>query len=63
MRFLTYGILSGDRLIFRIDEATRILYSTASFDYEDDPTEYQVCFRFLKSFHYSELSVFPLDNR
>ncbi|KFR16957.1 Protocadherin Fat 2, partial [Opisthocomus hoazin] len=40
--FLTYGILSGDRLIFRIDEATRILYSTASFDYEDDPTEYQI---------------------
>ncbi|NXI74049.1 PCDL protein, partial [Anseranas semipalmata] len=40
--FLTYGILSGDRLKFRIDEATGILYSTASFDYEEEPTEYQV---------------------
>ncbi|KFQ03259.1 Protocadherin Fat 2, partial [Leptosomus discolor] len=39
---LTYGILSGDRLKFRIDEATGILYSTASFDYEEEPTEYQV---------------------
>ncbi|KFP68786.1 Protocadherin-23, partial [Cariama cristata] len=40
--FLTYGILSGDRLKFRIDEATGILYSTVSFDYEEEPTEYQV---------------------
>ncbi|NWW53582.1 PCD23 protein, partial [Pedionomus torquatus] len=39
---LKYGILSGDRLKFRIDEATGILYSTASFDYEEEPTEYQV---------------------
>ncbi|XP_009578906.1 PREDICTED: protocadherin Fat 4-like, partial [Fulmarus glacialis] len=40
--FLTYGILSGDGLKFRIDEATGILYSTVSFDYEEEPTEYQV---------------------
>ncbi|NWU51437.1 PCD23 protein, partial [Dromas ardeola] len=40
--FLTYGILSGDRLKFRIEEATGILYSTASFDYEEEPREYQV---------------------
>ncbi|PKU40343.1 protocadherin fat 4-like [Limosa lapponica baueri] len=40
--FLTYGILSGDTLKFRIDEATGILYSTVSFDYEEGPTEYQV---------------------
>ncbi|XP_025919928.1 protocadherin Fat 1-like [Apteryx rowi] len=40
--FLTYGILSGDRLKFRIDEATGILYSTASFDYEEEATEYQI---------------------
>ncbi|XP_013037677.3 protocadherin Fat 4-like isoform X2 [Anser cygnoides] len=39
---LTYGILSGDKLKFRVDEATGILYSTASFDYEEEPTEYQV---------------------
>ncbi|XP_035408751.1 protocadherin Fat 4-like [Cygnus atratus] len=39
---LTYGILSGDTLKFRIDEATGILYSTVSFDYEEEPTEYQV---------------------
>ncbi|XP_010288229.1 PREDICTED: protocadherin Fat 4-like, partial [Phaethon lepturus] len=39
--FLTYGILSGNGLKFRIDEATGILYSTASFDYEEEPTEYQ----------------------
>ncbi|XP_010132124.1 PREDICTED: protocadherin Fat 4-like [Buceros rhinoceros silvestris] len=39
---LTYGILSGDELKFRIDNATGILYSTASFDYEEEPTEYQV---------------------
>ncbi|NXT57587.1 PCD23 protein, partial [Pluvianellus socialis] len=39
---LTYGILSGDGLKFRIDEATGILYSTTSFNYEEDPTEYQV---------------------
>ncbi|NXL37823.1 PCD23 protein, partial [Glaucidium brasilianum] len=40
--FLTYGILGGNGLKFRIDEATGILYSTASFDYEEEPTEYQV---------------------
>ncbi|KFV80784.1 Protocadherin-23, partial [Struthio camelus australis] len=40
--FLTYGILSGDRLKFRIDEATGILYSTVSFDYEEEATEYQI---------------------
>ncbi|NXF29809.1 PCDL protein, partial [Nyctibius bracteatus] len=40
--FLTYGILSGDRLKFSIDEATGILNSTTSFDYEEEPTEYQV---------------------
>ncbi|KFZ57901.1 Fat-like cadherin-related tumor suppressor, partial [Antrostomus carolinensis] len=40
--FLTYGILSAHRLKFRIDEATGILYSTAPFDYEEEPTEYQV---------------------
>ncbi|XP_075606136.1 protocadherin Fat 4 [Balearica regulorum gibbericeps] len=38
---LTYGILSGGPK-FRIDEATGILYSTVSFDYEEEPTEYQV---------------------
>ncbi|NXI90312.1 CELR3 protein, partial [Psophia crepitans] len=38
---LTYGILSGGQK-FRIDEATGILYSTVSFDYEEEPTEYQV---------------------
>ncbi|NXJ41380.1 PCDL protein, partial [Ciconia maguari] len=40
--FLTYGILSGDGLKFRVDEATGILYSTATFDYEEGPTEYQI---------------------
>ncbi|KFQ24214.1 Fat-like cadherin-related tumor suppressor, partial [Mesitornis unicolor] len=40
--FLTYGILGRDELKFRIDNATGILYSTATFDYEEDPTEYQV---------------------
>ncbi|NWH82325.1 PCDL protein, partial [Piaya cayana] len=40
--FLTYGILSGDEQKFRIDQSTGILYSTTSFDYEDEPTEYQV---------------------
>ncbi|KAM6082392.1 protocadherin Fat 4-like [Chlamydotis macqueenii] len=40
--FLTYGVLGGDKLKFRIDEATGILYSTASFDYEEEPREYQV---------------------
>ncbi|NXC17959.1 PCDL protein, partial [Corythaeola cristata] len=40
--FLTYGILSGDELKFRIDEATGILYSTVAFDYEEEPTEYQI---------------------
>ncbi|NXI59902.1 PCDL protein, partial [Chloroceryle aenea] len=39
---LTYGILNGARLKFRIDEATGILYSTSYFDYEEEPTEYQV---------------------
>lgn len=36
---LTYGILSGDGTKFRIDESTGILYSTVSFDYEEEPTE------------------------
>ncbi|NXA40395.1 CELR3 protein, partial [Eudromia elegans] len=40
--FLTYGILSGDILKFRIDEATGILYSNISFDYEEEATEYQI---------------------
>ncbi|KFU84788.1 Protocadherin-16, partial [Chaetura pelagica] len=40
--FLTYGILNKDKLKFRIDETTGILYSTDSFDYEEEPTEYQV---------------------
>ncbi|EMP31757.1 Protocadherin Fat 4 [Chelonia mydas] len=40
--FLTYGILSGDRQKFRIDEATGILYSTVPVDYEEGPTKYQV---------------------
>ncbi|NXG56129.1 PCD16 protein, partial [Hemiprocne comata] len=40
--FLTYGILNKDQLKFRIDETTGILYSTDSFDYEEEPTEYQV---------------------
>ncbi|XP_072783487.1 protocadherin Fat 4 isoform X1 [Taeniopygia guttata] len=40
--FLTYGILNGHRLKFRINETTGILYSTAPFDYEEEPTEYQV---------------------
>ncbi|KAI1240359.1 hypothetical protein IHE44_0008776 [Lamprotornis superbus] len=39
---LTYGILNGDGLKFRINETTGILYSTAPFDYEEEPTEYQV---------------------
>ncbi|NXW94392.1 PCDL protein, partial [Alopecoenas beccarii] len=39
---LTYGILSADARKFRIDAATGILYSTAPFDYEEEPTEYQV---------------------
>ncbi|NXD76243.1 PCDL protein, partial [Halcyon senegalensis] len=39
---LTYGILNGARLKFRIDEATGILYSTSYFDYEEEPMEYQV---------------------
>ncbi|XP_064002162.1 cadherin EGF LAG seven-pass G-type receptor 1-like [Pogoniulus pusillus] len=40
--FLTYGILAGDGLKFRINETTGILYSTVSFDYEEEPTEYQL---------------------
>ncbi|NWR69367.1 PCDL protein, partial [Centropus unirufus] len=40
--FLMYGILSGDEQKFRIDESMGILYSTTSFDYEDEPREYQV---------------------
>ncbi|NXX25977.1 FAT3 protein, partial [Nicator chloris] len=40
--FLTYGILNGHGLKFRINETTGILYSTAPFDYEEEPTEYQV---------------------
>lgn len=47
--FLTYGILNGHGLKFRINETTGILYSTAPFDYEEEPTEYQVCFRFFTS--------------
>ncbi|XP_054036153.1 protocadherin Fat 4-like [Dryobates pubescens] len=39
---LTYGFLTGDELKFRINETTGILYSTVSFDYEKDPTEYQL---------------------
>ncbi|NXS60859.1 PCDL protein, partial [Brachypteracias leptosomus] len=39
---LTYGILNGASLKIRIDEATGMLYSTAPFDYEEEPTEYQV---------------------
>ncbi|NXG76950.1 DS protein, partial [Baryphthengus martii] len=39
---LTYGILNGAGLKFKIDEATGILYSTSYFDYEEEPTEYQV---------------------
>ncbi|XP_017600750.1 PREDICTED: protocadherin Fat 4 [Corvus brachyrhynchos] len=40
--FLTYGILNGHGLKFWINETTGILYSTAPFDYEEEPTEYQV---------------------
>ncbi|NWX26191.1 FAT2 protein, partial [Notiomystis cincta] len=40
--FLTYGILNEPGLKFRINETTGILYSTAPFDYEEEPTEYQV---------------------
>nr|XP_026649047.1 protocadherin Fat 4 [Zonotrichia albicollis] len=40
--FLTYGILNGQGLKFSINETTGILYSTAPFDYEEEPTEYQV---------------------
>ncbi|NXC56190.1 FAT2 protein, partial [Aleadryas rufinucha] len=40
--FLTYGILNGHGLKFGIDKTTGILYSTAPFDYEEEPTEYQV---------------------
>ncbi|XP_059699426.1 protocadherin Fat 4-like [Haemorhous mexicanus] len=40
--FLTYGILNAQGLKFRINETTGILYSTAPFDYEEEPTEYQV---------------------
>lgn len=43
---LTYGILNGHGLKFGINETTGILYSTAPFDYEEEPREYQVCFRF-----------------
>ncbi|NXN18283.1 PCDL protein, partial [Indicator maculatus] len=39
---LTYGFLTGDELKFRINETTGILYSTVSFDYEEEPTEYQL---------------------
>ncbi|NWW80396.1 FAT4 protein, partial [Climacteris rufus] len=39
--FLTYGILN-EHGKFRINETTGILYSTAPFDYEEEPTEYQV---------------------
>ncbi|NXM76884.1 FAT3 protein, partial [Serilophus lunatus] len=40
--FLTYGLLNGHGLKFRINETTGILYSNATFDYEEEPTEYQV---------------------
>ncbi|NXG00301.1 FAT3 protein, partial [Sakesphorus luctuosus] len=40
--FLTYGILNGHGLKFRINETTGVLYSNATFDYEEEPTEYQV---------------------
>ncbi|NWZ83283.1 FAT2 protein, partial [Poecile atricapillus] len=40
--FLTYGILNGQGLKFKINETTGILYSTSPFDYEEEPTEYQV---------------------
>ncbi|NWU74385.1 FAT3 protein, partial [Onychorhynchus coronatus] len=40
--FLTYGILNGHGLKFRINETTGILYSNTTFDYEEEPTEYQV---------------------
>ncbi|XP_056344157.1 protocadherin Fat 4-like [Oenanthe melanoleuca] len=39
---LTYGILNEHGLKFRINETTGILYSTAPFDYEEEPREYQV---------------------
>lgn len=47
---LTYSILNGQGLKFRINETTGILYSTAPFDYEEELTEYQVCFRFFYIF-------------
>ncbi|NXK85877.1 FAT3 protein, partial [Formicarius rufipectus] len=40
--FLTYGILNDHGLKFRINETTGILYSNTTFDYEEEPTEYQV---------------------
>ncbi|NXF73448.1 FAT3 protein, partial [Sclerurus mexicanus] len=40
--FLTYGILNGHELKFRINETTGVLYSNTTFDYEEEPTEYQV---------------------
>ncbi|NWV07972.1 PCDL protein, partial [Ptilonorhynchus violaceus] len=40
--FLTYGIFNGHGQKFWINETTGILYSTTSFDYEEEPTEYQV---------------------
>ncbi|NXC27366.1 FAT3 protein, partial [Campylorhamphus procurvoides] len=40
--FLTYGILNGHGLKFRINETTGVLYSNTTFDYEEEPTEYQV---------------------
>ncbi|KFW81745.1 Protocadherin Fat 2, partial [Manacus vitellinus] len=39
---LTYGILNGHGLKFRINETTGVLYSNTTFDYEEEPTEYQV---------------------
>ncbi|NXM01763.1 FAT3 protein, partial [Tyrannus savana] len=39
---LTYGILNGHGLKFRINETTGVLYSNTAFDYEEEPTEYQV---------------------
>ncbi|NXG22125.1 FAT3 protein, partial [Grallaria varia] len=40
--FLTYGILNGHGLKFRINETTGILSSNTTFDFEEEPTEYQV---------------------
>lgn len=57
--FLTYGILNGQELKFSINETTGILYSTAPFDYEEEPTEYQVCFRFFTPSLFRTLYLSP----